>query len=298
MNTTHSRRTFIKNSALLGALIAVDPFSLIYGRSAEITDTGTLVERILPVAIQWDAANLMIKDTTISWKMMDSISEQFNKMVSGRVLEKGKKHIPEILDIIKAGDGWDEETHSRVALFAGWLINREVADVITPLYKNDSDGVDALQRDATVLKYKIARENNDEVTTAHMEDLLMQMFHRATYRTHTLTPDKNDWDTWVINYLDWFHTDRASIRKLAQAWSDNTGAASDRQFFNPNDKLIQIANDYSIWEIELTPEFFDNKGDSLYTKALTNAAKAIKSLDDFFNDKLDKQVFMKKMNIV
>jgi len=299
MNTiikSQNRREFIKSSALIGAFLSLDPFSLAYGNTVKLGDLPILKERLLPVSITWDAANLMMKDKNISWKMMDSISEQFNKMVSGKVLEKGKKFIPDILDIIHKGGAWSEEIHPKVALVAGWLIYREVVPIVTPLYKHDTSTSDVYNREIAILKYKIAREIGGKVSKEEMEDILKLMFHRATFRTHTITPDREDWENWVVRYIDWYEQDRKGMGALAEAWV-NGNDATDKSFFNPDDELIKIANDYSIWKVDLNESFLEGKGDSLYAKALSNATKAIKHLDEYFKGNMDKNAFMKKVNI-
>jgi len=291
MKNELSRRGFIKSSALFSALLAVDPFH--FQRPGIKSKSNEMQERIVPVSIAWDAANLMMKDTNLSWKMMDSISEQFNKLVSGRILEKGKKHISEMFDIVKMGGGWDSETHPRVALIAGWLIYREIPPVITPLYRQDHEN-GALSRDAEVLKFRIARDSAGSVTKEQLEDILKLMYHRAFFRTHTLTPNRQEWENWVGEIVDWHQADREKIGELASAWIENKTTPG---FFNANDELIRIANDYSIRELEISPQFLENKGDSLYARVLAKSAMAIKSLDNFFNDKITKQELMGQLNI-
>jgi len=281
----------------MGAFFSLGPVHFSYGNTVKIGDYPVMKERILPVSITWDVANLMSKDVNISWKMIESISEKISMMVSGSVLEKGKKYVPEILDIIDKGSGWDDATHPKVALVAGWLVYREIVPMVTPVYQNDAGQNDVYKRDIAILKYRIARANGGKVEKEEMEDILKMMFHRATFRTHTITPDSQDWENWVVRYLDWYNQDQEDLRALAGAWLLADDGSMDTAFFNPNDELIKIANDYSIWEVELTPGFLENKGDSLYAKTLANATKAVMGLDEYFKGNIDKQAFLKKLGI-
>ena len=234
----------------------------------------------------------MIKDADISWKMQDSISEQFNKMVAGRVLDRGQRFLPEILTTIQEGSGWSEAIHPQVALVAGWLIYRETAKVLST-QNNDPD--QTLLQDVAVLKHKIGKNASAAVSAADTEDLLNMMYHRATFRTHTLTPDTDHWNEWVVNYMDWYREERRSMPSLAEAWVANQRA--DARFFNPDDELIKVANDYSIRQIQLDESFVEGKGTSIYSRALAQSALALKSLDEFFQGNISQSAFMKKYEI-
>jgi len=286
------RREFIKQSAFLSALLAVNPYEF-QAKTASISNT-LIKERIVPVSIVWDTANLITKDKNASLSLTESISEKFNLMASGKVLEKGKKFIPELIDLVGAGDWWDETIYPRVALLAGWLTHREVAAVMSPLYGQDANEAEVLKRDASILQYKIGKSSNQEVSDKELADILKLMFHRAFFRTHTLTPDKQNWENWVIEYLDYYHWDRENMDQLANAWLSNVKLD---KFFDSKDEIIAIANDHSIRELELTPDFFQNKGNSHYAKALINATRALKDLDLFIHAKISKSNLMNRLKL-
>ncbi|WKN44996.1 twin-arginine translocation signal domain-containing protein [Tunicatimonas pelagia] len=289
-----SRRSFIKQSALAGALLAIHPYDLLAkrGQVASSHLTAAPAHRYTPVAIVWDAANLMIKDADIAWKMKDSISEQFNKMVAGQVLDRGLPYISEILTIIQGGSGWSEEIHPQVALVAGWLVYRETAKVMNA---QDTSPDQILRQDVAVLKHTIGKSSSASPSAADVEDILKLLYHRATFRTHTLTPDTENWNEWVINYMDWYREDRQRMQSLARAWVSGEEASTD--FFNPNDELIKIASDYSVSQIRLNESFVEGKGSSAYTQALAQSALALKSLDEFFKGNMSKSAFMQKHEI-
>ena len=286
------RREFIKQSAFLSALLAVNPYEF-QAKAATINNT-LIKERIVPVSIVWDTANLITKDKNASLSLTESISEKFNLMAGGKVLEKVKKHIPELIDLVGASNWWEEATYPKVALLAGWLTHREVTAVMSPLYRQDDNEAEVFKRDATILKYKIGKSSNQEVSDEALADILKLMFHRAFFRTHTLTPDKQNWENWVVDYLDYYHWDRENMDQLAKAWQSKP---LPDQFFDSKDEIIAIANDYSIRELELTPEFFQNKGNSLYAKALINATRALKDLDLFLHAEISKTNLMNRLKL-
>ena len=286
------RREFIKQSAFLSALLAVNPYEL-YAKE-EALGTTVVKERIVPVSIVWDAANLMTKDKNISWKMIESISEKFNLMACGKVLDKGKDFVSELIDLTKAGNGWDDETHPRVALLAGWLIHREVANVFSPLYPKDVNDMEVWKRDALILKYKIGKYSGQKVSEEKLADILKLMFHRAFFRTHTLTPDKQNWQNWVIDYVDYYHQDRENIDKISNAWNQSSNLTG---FFDSKNELIKLANDYSKWDMKIDQEYLSDISTCNYSKALSNATLALKTLDDFYENRISKQHLMNTLKI-
>ena len=287
-----SRRSFIKQSALLGALLATTPWDGLPAQRLAAKTAAALKHRYTPVAIVWDAANLMIKDADITWKMQDSISEQFNRMVAGRVLDQGQSYIPEVLTTIQEGSGWSEAIHPQVALVGGWLVYRESAKVLNT---QNVSADQILRQDVAVLRHKLGREASAPASAADTEDLLKLLYHRATFRTHTLTPDTDQWNTWVVNYMDWYRQDRKSMQPLAEAWVANEKV--DPSFFDPDDALINVASDYSVRQIQLNESYVAGKGSSLYTQALSQSALALKSLDEFFKGNISKAAFMKQWGI-
>lgn len=289
-----SRRSFIKQSALLGALLTATPFDVLPKQrlSERSYQIAALPYRYTPVALVWDAANLMMKDADITWKMQDSISEQFNRMVAGRVLDQGQAYISEILTTIQEGSGWSEAIHPQVALVGGWLVYRETAKVLN---SSDVSADQTLRQDVAVLRNKIGKDSSASASVADTEDMLKLLYHRATFRTHTLTPDTDNWNEWVVNYMDWYRKDRQSMPALAEAWVANERVSPD--FFNPEDELIKTAGDYSIRQIQLDESFVANKGSSLYTQALAQSALALKSLDEFFKGNISRAEFMKQRAI-
>ena len=288
-----SRRSFIKQSALLSALLATTPWDGLPAQrlSAKASSTAP-THRYTPVAIVWDAANLMIKDADITWKMQDSISEQFNRMVAGRVLDQGQAYLSEILTTIQEGSGWSEAIHPQVALVGGWLVYRESAKVLNT---QNVSADQILRQDVAVLRHKIGREASAPASAADTEDILKLLYHRATFRTHTLTPDTDHWNTWVVNYLDWYRQDRKSMQPLAEAWVANEKV--DPSFFDPDDELINVASDYSVRQIQLNESYVAGKGSSLYTQALSRSALALKSLDELFKGNISQAAFMKQWGI-
>ena len=289
-----SRRSFIKQSALLGALLTTTPFDALPKQrlSKNSYQIAAPTHRYTPVTIVWDAANLMMKDAGITWKMQDSISEQFNRMVAGRVLDQGQSHLPEILTTIQEGSGWSEAIHPQVALVGGWLVYRESAKVLNA-QNISSDQV--LQQDVAVLRHRIGSDSSSSASVVDTEGILKLLYHRATFRTHTLTPDTDHWNAWVVNYLDWYRQDRKNMQSLAEAWVAHEKVSPD--FFNPEDELIKTASDYSIRQIQLNESFVADKGASLYTQALAQSALALKSLDEFFKGTLSQAEFMKQRGI-
>ena len=152
-----------------------------------------------------------------------------------------------------------------------------------------------LRQDVAVLKHRIGGEPAS-ASVADTEDILKLLYHRTTFRTHTLTPDTNNWNEWVVNYMDWYREDRRRMPSLAKAWVADQEVSSD--FFNPEDELIKTASDYSVRQIQLDESFVAGKGLSIYSKALAQSALALKSLDELFKGNVSRSTFMKKHEIV
>lgn len=312
---TLDRRIFLKNSLFASAFLGFGPSA--YSFSGLIPSTHSFLgtesvqnkvvksERFVPVSIVWDVANLIMKDRNKSWKMMDSVSERFNRMVSGSVLQKNRQYLPEILTEIMEGNGWSEEIHPQVALFCGFLVHDKIEKAFAELQSDTKDDRSFLYRDCAILKLRINRETSGSganPTKAEIADFLKQLYHRATFRTHTLTPDTQDWERWLVDYIDWYNADRRYLEELAEIYLKDDDQfqkhGAGTSFFDTKDELFRIANDYSVREIELSPTFVNNaKGDSLYARALADAILAVKSLDELFEGKIEKEKFRKMHNI-
>jgi hypothetical protein len=300
-----NRRDFLKKSFLATAMVGLGPSAYAFLGDKKVLETVLFSERLTPISILWDVSNLILKDKNKTWKMMDSLSEGFNKMLCGSALRGHRQHLPSLLTTIKEGGGWDGEIHPQVALFAGFLAYGEVEKVFATIPKTDGIGTGALYRDCTILKYRVEREgqgsSTDKPTKDEIEDFLKLMYHRATFRTHTLTPDAEDWERWLVDYIDGYHRDRDYLKGLAEVYLEARPAYhknyADTRFFDPEDEIIKMANDYSLREIDLTPSFVQDKGKSLYAKALTNAVIAVKSLDDYFDGRMNRSAFVEKYDI-
>lgn len=112
-NNGYERRRFLKQSFLATAFVGLGPSVFPFPSKPETLAPLGLQQRFLSASLIWDAANLIMKDTGKTWKLMDSISERFNMMFSGNVLLKRPEYHLSMLEQVKQGGGWDSDTHPK-----------------------------------------------------------------------------------------------------------------------------------------------------------------------------------------
>lgn len=298
-NQNQGRREFLKKSAFLGSLIALNPFKLV-SKPFKVEGYPAVRERIVPVAILDDTAGLIVRDYNFSHVIIESFQEEMNLMYCGKTFERGKEYLPELLNTIKKADWGDESRYQKAAVICGWLIYREIPPVIAPLYKNESSQKGSLLRDTAILKYKAEVEPSDD--TAEMADILKLIWHRVACRIHTLTPDVKEWNSWILDYIDWYLKDRKDMQEFAELLQKEHSAEWNEyikrtNFFAPHDKLIKVANDFSKREISLDSDLLAVKGQSLYAQAIAKGIRAIKEFDNYLNGDISDKKMMKRLDI-
>jgi hypothetical protein len=295
-----SRREFIKNSALIGAVIATNPFKFAEYNEIKIGSWPAIKERITPIAIIQDAGSLLSRDVTLGHVITEALHEELNLAFCGTSFEKGKQFFPEVLKSVKSAEWGDEVRYKKASIVIGWLIYREMPAVFTPLYKQESSEKGRLYRDAAVLKYKI--EFLSTINAAEFEDMLKLMWHRAAVRMHTLTPDRQEWETWLENFADWYYQDRQTIEQYAKLVKKENSSEWNEfvdkpGFFSEDDHLIELANDFSYRTVSLDPGLLNGNGKSMYSKALSKGISSVKLLDQYFKEDISEKEIMNRLDI-
>lgn len=188
---------------------------------------------------------------------------------------------------------------SKVALFLGFLAYREIAKAFASQGGADAQK-QALYRDCAILKARLGKplpKGAIVPSTAEIADFLKALYHRTTFRTHTLTPDTEDWDRWLLAYIDWYQADQRYLDQLSGIYlapsSEFKTHNAGKTFFDPEDRLVVTANDASIRELDVrTAARQETAGNSLYTTTLAKIVLAFASLDDYFHGHMDRQDFV------
>jgi len=295
-----NRRDFIKNSAILGAVIAMNPLKLVPFNELKIGEWPAIKERITPIAVIQDTVSLLSRESRLGHVITEALHEESNLVFCGSTFERGKKYFSEVLKLIQSAEYGDETRYQKAAVLTGWLIYRELPAIITPLYKQETSEKGSMYRDTAILKYKT--EIQSGANQEEMEDILKLMWHRVASRMHTLTPDKEEWETWVADFADWYHQDRKSMEDFAELLKRENSREWNRyvqktNFFSENNKLVQMANDFSIKNVKLDKELLSVNGESLYAKMIKRGIRAVKLLDEYFKDNLSEKQIMSRLNI-
>ena len=183
---------------------------------------------------------------------------------------------------------------SPFSLAAGWLAHHSAHDA---LYGDaPPEGIDdrALYHDVTLLH---ALHDSEPVPpadpSASVDELarLLQMMYLRTYiRMHTIDPDFDEVEPWILRLVAWHRDLEPLTRRYARAYLQPDPALVRRYveepgFYNPDDLLIRLARTLhqgiANGPVDVAQAASSSAEQSRYARALGRAYRTIKAVGDF-----------------
>lgn len=305
-----NRRHFLTHTAAAGAGLALGLPALArsassFARAADALAAGT---HLTPLLLVDDAVRLTLVNPSISGDLKTAMIEhQAFARVSG-ALSRSEQDVVALLTTIRDGwatrDGLPVENHEvhgdmlepKLAVAAGWLAHRAAQQTIYGDAAVTLDDDRAVYHDVTLLQ---AVHQSEPVaspeTTVSVEALaqLFQMMYLRTYmRMHTIDPDFDDVEGWILRVVQWNNDLEPLTRRYAEAYVQPDAAKVRRyvqapNFYAPSDPLIRLARSLhqglTQSAIDLDEAVAAASTQSQYARALGQAYRTLASVGAFLD---------------
>jgi hypothetical protein len=308
-----SRRSFFKNSALVGVGIMFLPEAIL--GNTQMPAPGLLGERLTSLAIADDIFRLVKASSEISETIKKVVEPHINEHVPGNTARLARnipgleKQSINILKIAREGiQKKDEFAGEKLALALGAIafqtVNQELKSFGAIIKGNGSET--GLYMDASVLKAMngIGLTENVNGDADDLASLFKGITPRVLTRFHTLIPDDDDAENWIISMFDWRHETDMYYNKLAALYTQPDKKKLESLiikpgFLNTQDELYTAArglrqNNHSE-TARLQTAFAKAENQSMYTRALARGYSNVNMAAAYFEGKMDEKELVKRL---
>ena len=304
-----NRRDFLTHTAVAGVGLTLglpafarnaSPFAL----TANALATGA---HLTPILLVDDALRLTLVNPSISADLKAAMIEHQAFMQASGALAGSERDVLALLATIRDGwsgrDGLEVERHEvhgdmlepKLAFAAGWLAHRAAHAAIYDGPREDA-GIDdrALYHDVTLLHAMHQSEPVEPFGAAPSVDALaqlLQMMYLRTYmRMHTIDPDFDDVEDWILRLVRRSRDLESLTQRYAAAYLQPEAAKLRRyvevpNFYDASDPLIQLARSLHQGITESTVDLEEavaaSSAQSQYARALGHAYQALASVSAF-----------------
>lgn len=301
-----NRRDFLTRTAVAGVgltlgLPAFARNASAFALTADALATGT---HLTPILLVEDALRLSLVNPSISADLKAAMIAHRAFMSASGALPGRERDVTALLATLR--DGWagrdrrKVENHTvngdmfepKLAFAAGWLAQRAA---LSALYGDQDPGLDdrAVYHDVTLLRAMHQSEPVASEATASVEELtqLFQMMYlRAYIRMHTIDPDFDDPEGWILRVVKRNRALDSLAQRYAAAYLQPDVDKLHRyveapNFYDVSDPLIQLARTLhqGITEsaIDLDEAVAASSSQSQYARALGHAYQALASVSAF-----------------
>lgn len=225
--TNNSRRDFLKESLLLGGSILFLPTAFAH------TVAETLPGRLSRQIMIDQAIALAIESPQAGQQLKELLMPDLHQHLSGNVARIGwtfpmqKERIMQLIETAKAD--YTSANPSEYALEKAALALGAVAAWPIVQLKPATNEEAALYQDAAMLKHLNGKQPAEKIK-GKAEDLALlfkEMVPRAHTRMHTLIPDDDDAQAWILRVDKWRSNNDVYFNQLATA------------YMNPDKKLVK-----------------------------------------------------------
>lgn len=316
-----NRRNFLAHTALAGAGLAIglpsltrEAFALTF--TADPLAAGT---HLTPILVVDDALRLSLLNLSLNDDLKAAmISNQAFYQSSGTLARNASDLIVLLGTIRDQWGGRDkmkvtrheyngDMLESKLAFVAGWFAHQAAQHQIYG--NNRHEGIDekALYHDITLCRSIYQSEpvakKSKQPTVDELAQLLQQMYTRTYVRMHTIDPDFDDVENWIVRYVKWSEDTKALTEQYANAYLNPDPEklqmyVKEPGFYDPANPIIALARELhqGITEstIDLKEAIHASASQSQYAQALGVACNRIEAIGAFMDGKLD-QTGLQKM---
>ena len=307
LDTTSHRRDFLKISALLGAgTVLLGRVPLLATPAPARGRLGTLTALALADDTLWLARRAPALVPALQESLVFGIN--VFEPLPGNAAFFGQLMPAKLADVVdllsEARDRWpnrsaDDHLDLKLALITGWLVQRAGEYVIGPVLAQTADPAEAsTYQDAAIVRARSAHRSG-QATEAEVAALLREMVPRTLTRFHTLIPDYDDAEGWVLRLQEWRTAHADMIERYARAFADTRSDQYRRYVVEPNfydahdaalDLADRVRHGAAEEQIDLQP-IVESQHASLYGKALAQGIGHLLSMNAYLQGALDNQSF-------
>ncbi len=224
-----NRRTFIKQGLAAGTGLALFPYLTSFKNSNTMPGQYH-PDGLVPFSIMDDVSeciqnhgsmDTLIKEA-LKIDLYHEIPSNFSRMglalkPKPTVIKKYMQDVTDNKDLIRE----DEFQSKKMAFTLGWLIthaiNTTFAPVCTPVAKDDPQTYLEMQlyQDAFLINHLSGHKPKNS-NTEDLTSLFMAMFPRMIGRIHTLKPDVDDGNNWVLRMTEYRKKNKENLERLAK----------------------------------------------------------------------------------
>ncbi|MBN2091078.1 hypothetical protein JW964_15805 [candidate division KSB1 bacterium] len=298
-----NRRNFMKSMLASSASLALAQSLNLTGCAKPHTVTIPDLGGLTTFALLDDCACLAVQGNLVSPRVANLIHFDYNLAAPANLSRMGfmiKASPMEVLalfnklkpTLLEASPGKYSKTDKNdsddkpariLALLSGWLMASGIRTIIQPLYldakKSDSSSPPemSIYHDMFVLKQIAPGENPTAANSTNLASLFNGMVPRMITRTHTLTPDYDDGEGWILRISTWRDKTIELMNRYAEVYLNPDSQKMDKyilksNFYYPDDPIIQLTrklqNGFSASSNETEQVIRDPQNKSLYAQAL------------------------------
>ncbi len=264
------------------------------------------------VCLAYDAVTLAPLAFDLSTDFKNALAADMNapsagdfSHIGGLVRASDKQMIALLQEI--AEQPGDETRNKKLALALGWLIARAGRKHLEPLYIREAERDRQtppdiiIYHDAVLMRELYGKEAlPDEVSAPEVENLFLEMLPRMITRTHTLTPDYEDGERWVLRIMAWRVRTISMLRRYGRAYHSPDpqkvhAYVVQPNFYDRSDDLLQNVRAIQHGEVvareELAAAIRSSQPRCLYAGALRGGLRAIEAAQRWFNGQSTEERF-------
>lgn len=299
-----NRRTFIKQGLAAGTGLALFPYFTSFKNNKALPGRYH-PDGLVPFAIMDDVSGCIQDHGSMDTLIKEALKINLYHEIPANFSRMGlafppkppviKKYVQEITQnrvLIKK----DEFHAKKLAFTLGWLITYAIdttfARVCTPIAKDEPENYAEMQlyQDAYLINHlSDNKPKNSDVE--NLTSLFMAMFPRMIGRIHTLKPDVDDGNNWVLRMTEYRKENKQTLERLANIIDSPDEQKQIKYVFqlplykpkeiNPLKRGIKAGNSNRSLP----------KQDSLYGKAISKAYEYLLAFDGYFKGKNEFEVF-------
>ena len=311
MNHTQDRRRFLTQLSLSGTALTVAP-ALLRAASLPPSSAGPFrVRGLLPVALTEDCFDLAFVMPELSDLTKTALAGDIDLKIpgnKGRLAPSLRLKMEALPDVLKKIKEPVQEAKSiqadKLSFLLGILSNNALRDQLHPVYEqypNDAQEL-SIYQDTYLLK-TLAGNNASPVKYDDLNQLLKVMLPRAITRVHTLIPDSQNGEAWVVRMGEWRKENNDLMEQYARIYTQPDPAkvkqyVRDANFYAVDDALIQLArktqNGKRVEAKGLNREVEKamNGSGSRYAQALATSVHRVRTVDKFLRGTIDESALV------
>lgn len=278
----------------------------------EKTKTFGHTGRIAPTAFLDDCFRITLASDEIGISVKEALKSNIHQHLPGNTARLGRtfpvaiQHGASLIVLVKKKLSKYEDqniANEMLAVGLGVLTKIGYEKSLEPIQDTTDAGV---YLDAAILKDMNDMDPSEEINGNHDElaDLLRSLSTRFLTRVHTVIPDDEDPENWILRLDQWrrdldrYYTNVAKVYLHPDSEKYNR-LVRQQNLYHPSDALIKLARDVqrsATRQGSIVSGIIKNANRSAYARAMETSYRRILAADKFLNDTIDEVEFRKRIS--